>query len=150
MTDYRTSADHQLALNTYIKLVRCTNSVSSDIHSHLPAGLTVSQFGILEALYHLGPMPQKELARKILKSAGNITTIINNLEKSGLVIRSAGERDRRFVQVSLTSKGQDQIEQLFPPHADRILQRMARLSKHDQKKLGQLLSKLADHKSGQK
>ena len=77
MSKYNGSKKHVLALNTFVKLVRATNSVCSDVHNHFLSELTVSQFGILEALHHLGPMAQKDLATKILKSPGNITTIIN-------------------------------------------------------------------------
>lgn len=91
-------------------------------------------------------MPQKELAQKILKSAGNITTVINNLEKVKLVSRSTNDKDRRFYNISLTSKGKQFIEHIFPPHADVILDRMSKLSKGEQKTFGTLLSKLSDHK----
>ena len=71
-----------VALGTFVKLMRAAESVSADVHKEIgEAGLSISQFGILEALYHLGPMSQKEIGAKILKSAGNITMVIDNLEK---------------------------------------------------------------------
>ena len=143
MARYQGSKEQVLALNTFIKLVRCTNTVSADVHDHLLGTLTVSQFGILEALYHLGPMAQKELAAKILKSAGNITTIINNLEKNNLVIRGVNEKDRRYSTVQLTRKGENLIKKIFSIHADIIGKRMAILSEGEQQALGQLLKKLA-------
>jgi MarR family 2-MHQ and catechol resistance regulon transcriptional repressor len=103
----------------------------------------VSQFGILEALYHLGPMAQKELAEKILKSAGNITTIINNLTKNDLVVRVTSEEDKRYCTIQLTTKGQNLIKRIFPIHADIIVKRMAVLSESEQQTLGHLLKKLA-------
>lgn len=147
MTNYRNNPQHVLALNTFIKLVRCTNSVTVDIHKSLPPELTVSQFGILEALFHLGPMPQKQLAQKILKSAGNITTVINNLEKAQLVSRTTNDHDRRYYIISLTSKGTRLIQDFFPGHADVILRRMSQLTEDEQRMLGKLLSKLSSHKS---
>lgn len=145
MTTYLDSSEHRLALRTFIKLVRCTNSVTKDVHKRLPAGLTVSQFGILEALYHLGPMSQKELAQKILKSAGNITTIINNLEKAQLVTRATKENDKRFYTISLSIAGKQLIEAIFPSHADVILRRMSKLTEAEQELLGSLLMKLSNH-----
>ncbi|MCP3888092.1 MAG: MarR family transcriptional regulator [Desulfobulbaceae bacterium] len=146
MRHYKNSPEHLLALNTFIKLVRCTNSVTADIHKNLPSGLTVSQFGILEALFHLGPMPQKELAQKILKSAGNITTVINNLEKASLVSRTTNDQDRRFYNISLTPKGKRLIQDIFPAHADVILERLSKLTEDEQEILGKLLGKLSSHK----
>jgi MarR family 2-MHQ and catechol resistance regulon transcriptional repressor len=142
MTKYKGSKEQVLALNTFIKLVRCTNTVSANVHDHLLGKLTVSQFGILEALYHLGPMAQKELAEKILKSAGNMTTIINNLERNDLVIRGVNENDKRYCTVQLTKKGENVIKKIFPIHADIIVKRMARLRESEQQTLGRLLKKL--------
>lgn len=143
MTRYQGSKEQVLALNTFIKLVRCTNTVTAGVHNHLLNKLTVSQFGILEALYHLGPMAQKELAEKILKSAGNITTIINNLTKNDLVVRVTSEEDKRYCTIQLTTKGQNLIKRVFPIHADIIVKRMAVLSESEQQTLGHLLKKLA-------
>lgn len=143
MSNYRGSKKHILALNTFVKLVRCTNSVTGDVHNHFIKELTVSQFGILEALYHLGPMPQKDLAVKILKSPGNITTIINNLAKNNLVSRLPNERDRRYCTIELTESGRAVIERIFPVHADQICKRFSVLSQKEQKQLGELLHKLA-------
>lgn len=143
MTKFKGSKDHVLALDTFIKLVRCTNSVAGDVHSHFLQELTVSQFGILEALYHLGPMAQKELAKKILKSPGNITTIINNLEKNKMVTRAVQEQDKRYYTIQLTDKGRAAIERIFPKHADIILSRMSTLTSTEQCTLGELLKKLS-------
>ncbi|MGW8194779.1 MAG: MarR family winged helix-turn-helix transcriptional regulator [Desulforhopalus sp.] len=143
MQTYADSEKHLLALNTFVKLVRCTNSVTKDVHSHFLEELTISQFGILEALFHLGPLSQKELARKILKSPGNITTIINNLEKHGLVTRVTNDSDRRFFTIELTESGRSTIKRLFPVHADGIRQRLSVLSPEEQRQLGDLLVKLS-------
>ncbi|MBU1566423.1 MAG: MarR family transcriptional regulator, partial [Proteobacteria bacterium] len=118
MSKFTGSKKHVLALNTFVKLVRSTTLVCSDVHNHFLSELTVSQFGILEALYHLGPMSQKELASKILKSPGNITTIINNLERNELVRRKVNSEDKRYYTVHLTDNGRSMIERLFPTHAD--------------------------------
>ena len=65
-----------LALNTYVKLMRSAESITIRIHKHLAsAGLTLSQFAVLEALFHLGPLYQREIGQKLLKSSGNITMV---------------------------------------------------------------------------
>ena len=135
--------DETVALDTFIKLMRATEAVSSDVHRDLvQAGLSISQFGVLEALYHRGPMSQKDLAGKILKSAGNITMVINNLEKRGLVSRDKSSEDRRSYRISATPSGKALIAALFPAHADRIAKRMSTLRRPEQKTLGRLLKKL--------
>src|SRR5262245_26461965 len=88
------------ALDAFIKLSRAADTINAHaLSSNTETGLTTSQFGTLEALYHLGPMCQTEIGRKILRSSGNITLVIDNLEKRGLVRRERAEDDRRRVSV---------------------------------------------------
>jgi MarR family 2-MHQ and catechol resistance regulon transcriptional repressor len=131
------------ALGTYVKLMRAAESITSRVHKHLAVvGLSVSQFGILEALYHLGPLSQKDLGRKILRSSGNITMVIDNLEKRRLVSRKRDDADRRFFIVHLTDEGQKLIRQIFPPHAALITRELSMLSAKDQERLGNLCKKI--------
>jgi MarR family 2-MHQ and catechol resistance regulon transcriptional repressor len=102
----------------------------------------VSQFGVLEALYHLGPLSQAEIARKILKSTGNITMVIDNLEKRGLVARKRDTEDRRYYSVGLTHEGKKLIGSLFPRHAAGIVKGMNALTPSEQETLGDLCRKL--------
>jgi len=135
------------SLKTYTKLIRAAEMALSCAQKHLaPSDLTISQFGVLEALHHLGPLCQKELGRKILKSSGNITTVIDNLERRGLVERTRSPVDRRFITVSLSAEGAVLIEKLFPSVADRITEGLSCLSSFEQdllaascKKLGKAL-----------
>jgi DNA-binding MarR family transcriptional regulator len=76
------------ALDTFIKLTRATDSLQARLARRETFGdLTPRQFGVLETLYHLGPMRQGEICAKLLKSGGNITLVVDNLEKRGLVRR---------------------------------------------------------------
>jgi MarR family 2-MHQ and catechol resistance regulon transcriptional repressor len=135
--------DQTRALDTFVKLLRAAESVSGAVHRELAGlGLTVSQFGILEALYHLGPMLQKELAEKILKSPGNITMVIDNLAKRGLISRQKSPFDRRASVVTATDEGTRLIESIFPAHCDRISNAMSALTHEEQRDLGKLLKKL--------
>ena len=75
-------APKSTALTLYTRLMRATTTVTEKMHRHLQDHrLSISQFGVLEALYHLGPMCQKEIGGKILKTSGNMTLVIDNLEK---------------------------------------------------------------------
>lgn len=133
----------RLALGTYVKLLRATDSVTARLASQITAtGLSWSQFGVLEALYHVGPLCQKELGEKLLKTTGNITMVVDNLERRGLVRRERLEEDRRYVRVHLTECGQALIAQLFPTHAEAITQEMSALTVDEQEELGRLCRKL--------
>ena len=142
-TRYEGTAAEKRALNAFIKLVRAAQSVSGRVESHFSRiGLTVSQFGVLEALYHLGPLNQKTLAKKILKSTGNITMVLDNLEKCGLVERIRDDQDRRHYSVRITAKGSALIASFFPGHVGRIVQELSALSKAEQDELGRLCKKV--------
>ena len=142
-THYKGAEQEERALNVFIKLMRASESLTSRINRHLTSrNITVSQFGILETLYHLGPLNQCDIARKILRSGGNITFVIDNLEKSGLVRRERGKDDRRFFKVHLTEDGERLISELFPEVLKIIVNGMETLSNLEQETLGGLCRKL--------
>ena len=100
-THYRGRPDEVAALDAYIKLMRAADSVTARLEPVMAsAGLTLGQFGTLEALLHLGPLCQRDLGRKLLRSDGNITVVVNNLAHRGLVRRVRRRDDRRFVTVA--------------------------------------------------
>lgn len=131
------------ALNTYVKLMRATESVTARAHRQLSTfGLSFSQFGVLEALYHRGPMSQSEIGQKILRSSGNMTMVIDNLEKRQLVKRERSQVDRRFFIIHLTEKGRKLISEIFPSHAREITREFDVLTASEQQTLGRLCKKL--------
>jgi len=130
------------ALNAFIKLQRAAESVSVRTHAVLPDGLTVTQFGVLEVLHHVGPLCQSELAEKLLKSGGNLTLVVDNLEKVGYVSRERDPADRRFVMVRLTERGQLFIATLFPKVVANITREMSTLSSTELADLGRLCKKI--------
>jgi MarR family 2-MHQ and catechol resistance regulon transcriptional repressor len=142
-TTYKGTRNEVRALSTFVKLVRASESVTSRIHRHLlDVGLTVSQFGVLEALFHIGPLSQAEIAKKVLRSTGNITMVLGNLEKRALVKRERQKGDRRYYRIQLTDAGEKLIGNIFPLHAARILEEMKVLSDVEQETLGNLCRKL--------
>lgn len=142
-THYRGTEEEERALNAFIALMRAGESVSARLAPDLVRkGLTVTQFGALEALLHLGPLCQRELGAKLLRSGGNITLVVDNLERQGLVSRERSGEDRRFVTVSLTSKGRRLIERVFREHLALIVAEMAVLSSREQEELRRLCRSL--------
>lgn len=140
---HKGSLRERRALAAYINLLRATNSVSSEAMRQLDAqGLTPSQFAVLEALYHVGPMCLSDLAQKILRTSGNLTMVVDNLEKSGMVKRVQSSTDRRFVSVEITDRGHKVIAKIFPEHAEKITELMSRLSADEQNTLRELCRKL--------
>jgi MarR family 2-MHQ and catechol resistance regulon transcriptional repressor len=104
--------------------------------------LTITQFGVLEVLYHLGSLSQKQIGAKLLKSGGNMTLVIDNLVKHGYVQRRRCEEDRRVTFVDLTPAGRAKLEAVLPVHVAAIVEEMSILSAGEQVELGRLLRKL--------
>jgi MarR family transcriptional regulator, 2-MHQ and catechol-resistance regulon repressor len=137
-------------LDTFIKLTRCTNSVLARLSERNTIGdLTPSQFAVLEALYHLGSMTQGEVGAKILKSTSNITTVIDNLERDGLVRRERDAKDRRVIHIHLTEAGISKVETLFPNHVAALVEIFSILSAREQDALGELCKKLGKGKESE-
>lgn len=138
-THYRGKPEQVAALDAYIKLMRAADSVTARLQPVMGSvGLTFGQFGALEALLHLGPLCQRDLGRKLLRSSGNTTVVVNNLVQRGLVRRARRRDDRRFITVTLTDKGRQLIETLFPRHVALVVREMGLLSRREQGELGRL------------
>ena len=142
-THYRGSAQERTALDAYIKLMRAADSVTARLDPLMRAAdLTFGQFGALEALLHRGPLCQRDLGRKLLRSGGNITVVVGNLARRGLVRRHRGPQDRRFVTVTLTDKGRRVIGGIFPRHVRHVVRELGALSPPEQAELGRLCRQL--------
>jgi len=135
-------------LDTFIKLTRCTDALSARLAERGTIGdLTYSQFAVLEALYHLGPLSQGEVSTKLLKSVSNITTVIDNLERDGYARRERGMQDRRVVHVHLTKEGKEILEAVFPQHVAALVDEFSVLSESELETLGNLCRKLGKGKA---
>jgi len=142
-TKYQGTHAEIQALDVYIKLTRAAASVLERTNRHLSEfGLTPSQFGVLEVLYHLGTLPQIEISRKLLLSTANMTTVLQNLEKNGLVCRERDPHDQRYVQVSITDAGRVLMKEVLPAHVAGILAEISVLSNEEQQTLERLCRKL--------
>ncbi|MCB1059022.1 MAG: MarR family transcriptional regulator [Calditrichaeota bacterium] len=142
-TKHKGSASEVRALDAYIKLMRAADSVTSRVSKALaPHNLTISQFGVLEALMHLGELHQNDLGHKLLKSSGNITLVVDNLEKRGLIQRERSTEDRRFVWVRLTKAGDEYIQKVFPEIVPVITDSLVVLSPFELEKMAEYLKQV--------
>ncbi|MFN2196434.1 MAG: MarR family winged helix-turn-helix transcriptional regulator [Anaerolineales bacterium] len=142
-THYHGTPQEELALNTFIKLTRANSMLESRLADRCTMqDLTTSQFGVLEVLFHLGPMCQNAIGMKLLKSGGNMSLVIENLEKRSLIHRERDPEDRRRLIVSLTDTGRRMISEIFPGHVAAITSELSVLSPQEQETLGALCRKL--------
>ena len=142
-THYKGDPKSVLALDTYIKFTRAANAFESRLfQTRVLEDLSPSQFGVLETLYHLGPLCQGEISAKLLKSTGNITLVLDNLEKRALVKRVRDQQDRRMVKIFLTPDGEVLIQRIFPHMVEAITREVNILTAEEQAQLGALCRKL--------
>jgi MarR family 2-MHQ and catechol resistance regulon transcriptional repressor len=131
------------ALSTWVKLARAfsvfNRKTGEQIRSY---GLTQAQFGVLEVLGHKGPMTPGDLCAKQLVSGGNITVVVDHLERDGLVERRRSATDRRSIVIHLTPAGRRLFRHIFPAHAEFVGDLASVLTEAEQKNLGALLKKL--------
>ncbi len=147
-THYQGHPDARRALDAYIKLTRAAETLNQRINAHLTDyHLTVSQFGVLEAIYHLGPLQPSQLAHKILRSSGDLTFVIDALVGRGLVTRQRRLDDRRCVDVDLTPAGRALLDDLFPRHVAIVLREMAGLTSAEQEDLARLCRQIGLYQS---
>jgi MarR family 2-MHQ and catechol resistance regulon transcriptional repressor len=106
-----------------------------------------SDFRVLEALLHKGPLPVNTVGPKVWLTPGSISVAVDRLVKKGLVSRKDHPADRRVRQVELTAKGRALIKRGFREHAAAMEAVISVLSKNERLILLRLLKKLGKHAS---
>ncbi len=133
-----------LNLKLVIALSRSTQSLQRrGLKVVKEGGLTSSQFGVLEVLYHKGDLRISEIIEKTLSTGGNMTVVIDNLEKEKLIKRYRDPKDRRATLVSITEEGKELMEVIFPKHVDDLREIFEVLSNEEKEILFVLLKKVS-------
>ncbi|EES74567.1 transcriptional regulator, MarR family [Paenibacillus sp. oral taxon 786 str. D14] len=131
------------ALHLFIVLSRASEWVHAHADKEIRKyGLTRTEFGVLDLLYHKGRQPIQQIGSKVLMSSGNITYVVDKLEKKGYVTRKDCVEDRRLVYAELTEQGREFIEEVFPQITGIIEEAVSGLSPEEKQIAGMLLKKL--------
>jgi MarR family 2-MHQ and catechol resistance regulon transcriptional repressor len=142
-TATRRSTSQQRALELFVVLTRATSSVHRSLMAKVDLhNLTLTEFEILEVLFHKGPLLLGDVQRKILLSSGGVTYTIDRMVAKGLVERRECPTDRRARYAALTDKGEALIAEIFPGHADHIEDTMSELTAREQDAAIAMLRKL--------
>lgn len=146
MTPTSETEAQSLTLKLWVVLSRAHAAIEEHARSDAARhGLTLAEFGILEALFHRGPMLLGEVQRRILVSSGGITYLVNRLEARGLVERRECEEDRRARYAALTEEGEALVRRIFPEHAARLEHVLAGLDDAEKAQALALLRRLGRH-----
>lgn len=131
------------SLDLFIALSRANQWVNAISDQDIRENeLTRTEFAVLELLHHKGPQPIQQIGNKVLMSSGNITYVVDKLEKKGFVQRRASSKDRRLIYAEVTPAGSQFIEQTFPKHVKAIERAVSGLSSEEKKIATELLKKL--------
>ncbi|MGD9808975.1 MAG: MarR family winged helix-turn-helix transcriptional regulator [Deferribacterales bacterium] len=133
-----------MSMRTWIEISRAFIAIRHKETEYFESkGLTMHQFAVMEALYHVGPLSIGELTKLILSTPGSMTVIIKNLKKKGYIEPNQQEADKRKIILKLTETGQKLIADVFPKHAENMAGYFSRLNADEQKTLQELMRKLS-------
>lgn len=136
-------------VHLWLLLWKATRSIEAYAYDSVRAtGLGLSDFGVLEALLHKGPLPVNALREKVLLSSGSMTAAVDRLEKRGLVRRAATPDDRRARIVHLTPEGSKLISKLFAVHARDMDRVFSCLGASERKTLAEFLRNIGRYVQG--
>jgi MarR family transcriptional regulator, 2-MHQ and catechol-resistance regulon repressor len=143
ITEPDVTPDQRDALKLWIVLSRARGAIGERAAAHIAHyGMTLAEFGVLESLYHKGPMLLGEIQRGLLVSSGGVTYLVDRLERRGLVRRDAFPDDRRARLAVLTDEGTAFVRRVFPEHAMAVHAAMSGLTPDEQRVATVLLKKL--------
>ena len=132
-----------LALSTWVELMKAFNRIRSLeltlIETH---GLTIGQFALLELLYHRGEQSIGAATKLSMSTPGNMTVVVKNLLKRGLITTRKNPSDKRSSTLQITGEGKSIMDSLFPEHSQRIKGFMSGLTSEEQEEVRVLLRKL--------
>ena len=139
--------DHS-ALRIWLRLLTCTQLIEKRVRSGLREqfATTLPRFDLMAQLdrYREG-LKMNELSRLLMVTGGNVTAIVDQLEKEGLVERLDEPDDRRAFRIRLTRKGEKSFAEMASEHEEWVVELLAGLSKREQDELLKLLAKLKSH-----
>ena len=141
-----TDGDRAATLQLIVALGRALKALERGVRPHLvQSGLSLTEFAVLEVLYHKGALRLGEVRDRILVTGASTTYVVKKLEERGLMRRRACAEDSRVVFGELTAKGRALIDEVFPAHVERLQQATAGLSVSQKREASRLLRALSLH-----
>lgn len=138
--------DLQPAIDAYVQLRRTADAVARYVETELGEwGITTAQYGVLLHLMKGESLSLTDLSGLIFRSNSTLTSLIDRMERDGLVARVAHVNDRRITTVELTPKGGELLNKIRSHHRPFLADMMSCLSPEDLTRIGELLSKI-EHK----
>ncbi|MBP1950193.1 MarR family winged helix-turn-helix transcriptional regulator [Virgibacillus litoralis] len=116
--------NRNLSLNAFVVLMRASKSVEERIKKDIKSyGVSITEFTILEALYHKGDLTVNQICDAVLINSGSMTYVIDKLQQRGLLERITSEEDRRVIHVRITNQGKKLMDDIFPQH-EKVIEKV--------------------------
>ena len=142
----RPDDDRAATLQLVIALGRALQALERAVRPYLTAsGLGLTEFAVLEVLYHKGALPLGDIRDRILLTGASTTYVVKKLEERALMRRRTCAEDQRIVFGELTPKGRALIDEVFPVHVERLQQAMGGLSLSQKREASRRLRALSLH-----
>lgn len=139
----KTDPEAEAAIRLILAIGRSFKRVDDEIRPRMAKmGLTMTEFSVMNTLYHQGPTPLGQLSDRILLTGASTTYTVKKLEKRGLMIRSASEQDQRVILGTITDAGRKLLTRIYPQHAQDLVRAMKMLSLEEKRTAARILRKL--------
>jgi len=143
--DTRLTDDHHESLRLWLRLLTCTNLIETHVRKALAKEFktTLPRFDLMAQLERAPHgLQMGELSRRMLVTGGNVTGIVDQLERSGLLVRTEHPADRRAYLVKLTKEGRRLFGQMAAEHETWIVKLFSGIPKREQRALTESLTRL--------
>ena len=135
--------NEELALKLFVVLSRALESVRKQVVKDIKTyELNLTEFGVLEFLYHKGEQPIQSIGKKVLLASSSITYVVDKLEEKGYLERMACPNDRRVIYGRLTERGHKLMHDIFPQHKEAMAKIFGNLTVEEKKQAIELLKKI--------
>ena len=141
------AGDHR-ALRVWLRLLTCTQLIERRVRSRLRErfATTLPRFDLMAQLErHAQGLKMNELSRMLMVTGGNVTAIVDQLEKEGQVERLDEPADRRAFRIRLTKSGERTFAEMARAHEEWVVEMLSGLSRREQDELLRLLAKAKEH-----
>jgi|SRR5690625_573374 len=135
--------EEEISLKLFIVLTRALASVRSRVEENIKSfGLNPTEFAVLELIYHKGDQPIQKIGEKVLIASSSITYVVDKLETKNLLKRKPCPKDRRITYATVTEKGVNVMDDIFPKHTAAIHEILGGLNDSEKEMMIEQLKKL--------
>lgn len=133
----------KLSLKLFVVLSRAFQAIEKQVEQNIKSfGMNLTEFAVLELLFHKGDQPIQKIGQKVLLASSSITYVVDKLEKKGYLVRKPCPKDRRVIYAVLTGEGRTVMEDIFPKHQKAIQEIMGGLNSEEKETTIEMLKKL--------